>query len=209
MPRKAPAGAPLQPPVAARIPHTIRVGDVGSLSDDLFWLRDDKRCSKAVLAHLRAENAYTAAQTRHLGALAKELERELKSRMLETDVGLPTRDRGWFYYTRTKKGQSFPIHCRVAASSAAETGLDVLGRLRGAGRARFAGEEVLLDENELAAWAEEQGGEEEDVTRAGRSEGSLVFLDAATRCILVGVGLLVQFLLHLTKFIARRKPQVA
>jgi len=25
----------------------------------------------------------------------------------------------------------------------------------------------------------------------------------------VGVGLLVQFLLHLTKFIARRKPQVA
>jgi hypothetical protein len=28
-------------------------------------------------------------------------------------------------------------------------------------------------------------------------------------CILVGVGLLVQFLLHLTKFIARRKPRVA
>jgi hypothetical protein len=25
-------------------------------------------------------------------------------------------------------------------------------------------------------------------------------------CILVGVGLLVQFLIHLTKFIARRKP---
>ena len=28
-------------------------------------------------------------------------------------------------------------------------------------------------------------------------------------CILVGVGLLVQFLLHLTKFIARRKPRAA
>ena len=28
-------------------------------------------------------------------------------------------------------------------------------------------------------------------------------------CILVGVGLLVQFLMHLTKFIARRKPRAA
>jgi oligopeptidase B len=149
----------LSPPVAARRPHTIAIGGGrGSLPDDLFWLRDDSRARGDVRTHLRRENAYTAQRTRHLGALAKELERELKSRMLETDVGLPCRDAAWFYFTRVTKGVGLPIHCRVAAASAAETSLDVLGRLRAAAGAPLEGEEVILDENELAAWAEARGG---------------------------------------------------
>ena len=48
------------PPVARKVPHELAEhGDVRV--DCYYWLRDYSRSDPAVLAHLRAENDYTAA----------------------------------------------------------------------------------------------------------------------------------------------------
>jgi oligopeptidase B len=48
------------PPVARKVPRELTEhGDVRV--DNNYWLRDDARADPAVLAHLGAENDYTAA----------------------------------------------------------------------------------------------------------------------------------------------------
>jgi oligopeptidase B len=48
------------PPVAKKVPRQlVEHGDVRV--DNYYWLRDDSRSDPDVLAHLRAENDYTAA----------------------------------------------------------------------------------------------------------------------------------------------------
>jgi oligopeptidase B len=145
------------PPVAPRRPHIVKVGKVEGeergehafdppreLVDDFFWLRDDKRESPEVLAHLRAENAYTEAQTAHLDKFRESLYRELLSHVQETDDSAPYPHGPYDYYTRTIEGLSYVIHCRKPKGTPplAATSTDV--------ERKRAKELVLLDENELA-----------------------------------------------------------
>ena len=94
------------------------------------------KTSPEVLAHLEAENAYTGsvmAPTEHLQA---KLYAEMLSHIKETDVSVPYRDRGWFYYVRTVEGLQYQIHCRRVA-----TGIKFDDSQP---------EEILLDVNQLA-----------------------------------------------------------
>lgn len=114
-----------KPPVAKRIPHRIEFGATpvdtpcpGALApaivreDPLFWLRDDDRKDPEVLAHLAAENAFTAAQTAHLRGDVEVLYAELLSRLKETDAEVPVPFGPWLYYNRMVKGLSYALHCR-------------------------------------------------------------------------------------------------
>ena len=56
------------PPIAAVRPHEV-VSPNGTRVDEYYWLRDDTRTSKEVLAYLEAENAYKASMTAHTRAL--------------------------------------------------------------------------------------------------------------------------------------------
>lgn len=116
------------PPLARRIPHQTTVhGHVRV--DDYHWLRD--KVSEAVLSHLKSENAYTAAMMKPSLPLQKSLYTEMLKRIKETDVDVPYREGGYFYYSRTQKGKQYRIFCRKAGS------LD-------------ASEAVILDANESA-----------------------------------------------------------
>lgn len=117
------------PPVAAKRPKRIAAqGDVRL--DDYFWLRE--RENPAVRAYVEAENAYTQAVMAHTTPLQASLYRELRSRIQEDDASVPERIGDYFYYHRTEEGKQYPIYCRKRDS------LD-------------APEELLLDQNELAA----------------------------------------------------------
>jgi oligopeptidase B len=63
--------------------------------------------------------------------LQDALYREMLGRIQETDLSVPYREGGYFYYSRTEEGKQYPIYCRKKGS------LD-------------APEEVTLDLNELA-----------------------------------------------------------
>ena len=131
------AGAPLTaqtqapvPPVARIIPKVdTLLGEVRV--DPYFWLRDDARSAPEVISYLEAENRYTDGSMRHTEALQKKLYQEMVGRMKETDLSVPEYLDGAWYYTRTLKGQQYPIFCRRRGSLKAP-------------------EQVLLDENALA-----------------------------------------------------------
>jgi oligopeptidase B len=123
--------------------------------DDWLWVRD--RDDPEVLALLEAENAYTAAVSAPLALFQEQLFTEIRSRIVETDLSVPVRKDGWWYYTRTVEGRDYAIHCRVPVegrgghtqtppgTAAGETGVGA-----GAELGTWADEQILLDENSLA-----------------------------------------------------------
>jgi oligopeptidase B len=122
-----------QPPIARKEhKETALHGTV--LTDDYAWLRDKEK--PEVTAYLEAENAYAAAIMAPLDGLREELYREMLSHVKQTDVSVPFRDGDWWYYTRTKKGLQYAIHCRQRGTA---TGPD-----------SNAPEQVILDGNVLA-----------------------------------------------------------
>ncbi len=101
-------------PVAAVRPTTrTHHGDV--VRDDYEWLR--AKDDPDVIAHLEAENAYTDARTAHLAPLRARIFEEIRSRTLETDLSVPSRQGAWWYYGRTVEGQQYGIHCRAPLAS--------------------------------------------------------------------------------------------
>ena len=136
--REFPAGpefpAGLVPPVAPRRPTTLtQHGD--DRIDPWYWLRE--KSSPEVLAHLEAENAYTAAVLAGTAELRETLYREIVARIQETDLSVPSRRAGWWYYSRTATGAQYSTHCRQPDRDGEPAG--------------EAAEQVLLDENAEAA----------------------------------------------------------
>jgi oligopeptidase B len=113
------APAPLSAaPVARKEPkQTTMHGTV--LLDDYAWLREKE--SAEVTAYLEAENAYAEAMMAPLDGLRDQLYAEMLSHIKQTDISVPYRDGGWWYYSRTEEGLQYPIFCRKAdAAEAAE-----------------------------------------------------------------------------------------
>ena len=121
-------------PVAPRIPHLHVLHGV-SRPDDYYWLRE--RDNPAVIQYLAEENAYYDAVMAPLKPMAQRLYEEQLARIQQTDVEVPVQDGPYFYYRRTEEGAAYPIFARRRAGSRGE--LDA------------APEEVLLDQNALAA----------------------------------------------------------
>ncbi len=99
-----------QPPVAPRRPVTTT--HHGHERVDAYdWLRE--KDSPEVRAHLEAENAWTAERTEHLADLRASIFGEIKARTRETDLSVPTRNRGFWYYGRSFEGREYGTSCRV------------------------------------------------------------------------------------------------
>ena len=101
------------PPIAERRVHVDTLhGDVRS--DDYFWLRN--KSDPAVRAYLEAENRYAEALLAHTKPLQETLYNEMLGRIKQTDLSVPYRDNGWWYYTRTEEGKQYPILVRRQGS---------------------------------------------------------------------------------------------
>jgi oligopeptidase B len=106
--------------------------------DEYAWMadRDDPRLA----AYLEAENAYTAAMTGHVEPLAARIFDEIRARTKETDLSVPVRHGGWWYYGRTVEGLQYGIAGRV--DSSVHPTRPVLPE-----NGPPEGEQVVLDEN--------------------------------------------------------------
>ncbi|BDX38645.1 oligopeptidase B [Tenuifilaceae bacterium CYCD] len=98
--------------------------------DPYYWL--NMRDSQKVLDYLIAENAYTEAMMESTVPLQEKLYNEMKSRQKEEDVTVPVFLNGYYYYIRYEEGKEYPINCRKKGIMEAP-------------------EEIILDENEVAA----------------------------------------------------------
>ncbi|MFS0866810.1 S9 family peptidase [Microbacterium sp. 179-B 1A2 NHS] len=132
-----------QPPVADARPST-RTHHGDTVEDRYEWLRDKEDAE--VIAHLEAENAYTAQRTDHLESLRERIFEEIKDRTLETDLSVPSRRGDWWYYGRTVAGQQYGIHCRAPIADQDDWTPPLLSP-----DADVPGEQILLDGNAEAA----------------------------------------------------------
>src|SRR5262245_56655103 len=104
---------PTTPPSASQSP-TEHVHHGDTRIDEYAWLSD--RDDPETLAYLTAENAWTDAALAHLDDLRETLFTEIRTRTQETDLSLPARHHGWWYYSRTVAGAQYAIECRVPAA---------------------------------------------------------------------------------------------
>ncbi len=112
----------------------IARADAGA--DPYRWL--ENRDAEDVLAYLRAENAYLEEQLADQAELRETLFQEIKSRIRETDLSLPSPWGPWLYYQRTTAGDEYPRHYRCPRP------------LDGSLTVDESAEQLLLDPNELA-----------------------------------------------------------
>ncbi len=118
----------LKPPVARREPvEHILHGD--RRVDHYAWLRQKE--SPDVIGYLNAENAYTDAILKPTEPFQEKLYQEMLGRIQQTDLSVPYKLRGYFYFTRTEEGKQYAFHCRRRDAEGAP-------------------EELLLDLNALA-----------------------------------------------------------
>jgi oligopeptidase B len=140
--RRDPAAfADPQPPAVRREPRE-RVHHGDTVTDEYAWLAD--KANPETIAALEAQNAYTEALTAGQESLRAAIFGEIKGRTQETDLSVPYRKGGWWYYSRTVEGQQYAVQCRraVRPGESAPPATDGGGPLDG--------EEVLLDGNVLA-----------------------------------------------------------
>ncbi len=118
-----------QPPVAPTRPFTYEFQG-RTIADPYHWLKE--KSNPDVIAYIKSENAYRESLTKSLKPFEDRLYGEMLSHIKQTDLSVPVRDNGYWYYSRTVEGKQYPIFCRKA------------GSLTGP-------EEILLDVNQLAA----------------------------------------------------------
>ncbi len=116
------------PPVAAKVSHELTNHGITRI-DPYYWLND--RDNPDVIAYLTAENEYTKKYMEHTDALQQKLYDEMLGRIQQTDISVPYKVNGYYYYTRFEEGQEYPLYCRKKES------------LDGA-------EEIMLNTNEMA-----------------------------------------------------------
>jgi oligopeptidase B len=159
------------PPVAAVRPHVVE-SPHGNRTDEYYWLRDDTRENREVLAHLEAENAYKAAMTAHTKALEDRVYEEIIARIKQDDSTVPYRKRGYWYYTRFETGKEYPIYARKAGTLDAPEQLMLDANQLAEGHGFYqVGAMAIAPDNRLLAYLDDN---------VGRRQFTLRFKDLAT-----------------------------
>ena len=116
-------------PRARVVPHELTAHGHTRV-DEYYWLKN--RDDPEVIAYLEAENAYYERVMAEVAPFEDRLFDEIVARIKKDDDTVPVRYRGYYHYVRFEKGKEYAIHCRKRGSVDAP-------------------EEIILDENELAA----------------------------------------------------------
>ena len=140
------AAAGATPPVAGLRAHQVTSPHGAVRDDEYYWLRDDTREDADMLAYLNAENAYADAVMAASKPLQGKLYEEIVGRIRQDDSSVPSRERGWWYYSRFETGKDYPVYARRADGQ----GVDALSIQQANDAGDFQAEQVLLDVNAMA-----------------------------------------------------------
>ena len=110
------------PPSAEQRPHSYTRHGV-TIDDPWAWLRDPNYPDvgdEAVLAYLKAENAYFEAAMAPHKALTDQLFEEMKGRIKEDDSSVPMQDGDWLYWWAFMPGTQYRDWYRKPAAGDGE-----------------------------------------------------------------------------------------
>ena len=99
----------LKAPKAKKIAKELSIhGD--TRIDNYYWLND--REDQKVIDYLNAENTYREGVMAHTTDFQATLFKEIVGRIKQTDMSVPYKKDGYFYFTRYEEGKEYPIHAR-------------------------------------------------------------------------------------------------
>ncbi|MDR6939525.1 S9 family peptidase [Arcanobacterium hippocoleae] len=106
----------IDPNLATKIPMLekrpiTRIFHGDEFVDNYEWLRNASESE--VYSHIRAENNYYTTQTAHLEDLRKQLVSEYAAHTQEDDLGVPTLQGDYWYWSETRKGAAYPLLWRL------------------------------------------------------------------------------------------------
>jgi oligopeptidase B len=124
-------------PLAEQRPFMV-TSPFGARPDPWYWLRDDKREDKDMIAYLEAENAHLAKAMAPHRALEQKVYDEIVGRIKQDDATVPVRRNGWWYYQRYETGKQYPIFARRKGSLEAPEEIILDGNQRAQGHGFYA-----------------------------------------------------------------------
>lgn len=144
------------PPVAEVRPDTFINFDKQRI-DNYFWMRDKN--DQKVIDYLNAENAYTNMVMASTEGLQETIYNEILGRIKEDDETYPEYRNGYWYYSRTGKGEQYRTYCRRKGSmdAAEEVIFDVNKLAEGHSAFIFGGYSVSPDNSKVAYFFNETG----------------------------------------------------
>ena len=151
----------VNPPIAKQ-EALIREFHGRSFVDEYEWMRNKE--SQDTLDHLNAENTYTEAKTAHLKQLTENVFEEIKSRVKQTDMSVPSRAGDYWYYGRSEEGKEYGFSCRIPVSEGQDPWEPPVIPEEG----KPEGEQILLDNNALAEGHDYFALGAASVTKSGR-----------------------------------------
>ena len=99
----------LKAPKAKKIAKELSIhGD--TRIDNYYWLNDKE--DKNVIDYLNAENTYREGVMAHTTDFQASLFKEIVGRIKQTDMSVPYKKDGYYYFTRYEEGKEYPIHAR-------------------------------------------------------------------------------------------------
>ncbi len=141
----------MEPPVAIKIPVELTQHEHTRV-DNYYWLND--RDNPEVIAYLEAENAYTESVMKHTEELQEKLYDEMLGRIKQTDISVPYKYNGYYYYTRYEERKEYPVYCRRFDNMDAPEEVMLDGNVMAEGHAFFQiGSWQVSHDNNLIAYA--------------------------------------------------------
>lgn len=148
-----------KPPTIAKKPHAVIAPHGAVRNDDYYWLRDDTRSNREMLAVLNAENAYADAVLASSRPVAEALYQEIIGRIKQDDASVPYFKKGYWYYSRFETGKDYALIARRKGSMTAAEEILFDQNAMAAGKGYFAiGDYAVSPDNRLLAWAEDTVG---------------------------------------------------
>ncbi len=86
--------------------------------DDYYWMNNP--ADPNVIDHLKAENTYVEAYMKPTEPLQKKIYNELIARIPPKDQSLPTKRKGYWYYSRFEEGKQYPYYARKKSTTTAK-----------------------------------------------------------------------------------------
>ena len=103
-------------PIANKIPHKMQIHNHHRI-DNYYWMRDDERKDKKILAHLEAENNYADEMLAEQKPLQTLLFNELKARIVKDDNTVPEKDGKYWYHSEISGEQEYSRYYRANSFS--------------------------------------------------------------------------------------------
>jgi oligopeptidase B len=142
-----------QPPVADVRPHAVEAPHGHVRTDPYYWLRHPG--DPDVIRYLEAENSHTEYVMAHTDALQQRLFDEIRGRIQETDMSVPTRRGEYWYYTRFEEGSDHRIHARRRGSMDGPEEILLDANERAEGRRYYSSSLQVSPNHRLLAFAED------------------------------------------------------